>query len=273
MPPPTDTSPETHRLVAEVYRRMPQARKWLLLGQAFGEARCLHAAGVRLRQPDATPAGIQRQWLATQFGYRGPIFARSDFMDEPNKNLAVLRDVLRVLTELGIPYALGGSMASSLYGVARFTRDADVTVEPFPGKEEAFAKALGPDYYLSLPALRLAVAERSSINVIHTREGFKVDLFVRKDEPFEKSAFERRVVVQLPDAPQQPLNVLAAEDVILFKLRWYQLGDEVATQQWTDVLGVVRVQAGRLDDAYLDHWAAVLGVAELLRRARTEAAA
>ena len=35
--------------------------------------------------------------------------------------------------------------------------------------------------------------------------------------------------------------------------------------------GVLRVQAGRLDDAYLDHWAADLGVADLLAKARAQA--
>jgi hypothetical protein len=35
---------------------------------------------------------------------------------------------------------------------------------------------------------------------------------------------------------------------------------------------VLQVQAGQLDDAYLDYWAADLGVSDLLRRAREEAA-
>jgi len=70
--------------------------------------------------------------------------------------------------------------------------------------------------------------------------------------------------------PQQPLAILTAEDVIVFKLHWYQLGDQVATQQWTDVLGVLRVQTGKLDDAYLEHWAAAVNVADLLARARAE---
>ena len=39
-----------------------------------------------------------------------------------------------------------------------------------------------------------------------------------------------------------------------------------------DILGVLRVQGDRLDDAYLDHWAAELGVADLLAKARAEAA-
>jgi hypothetical protein len=270
MPLPTDTAPEIGRLVADAYRRMPLVRKWEILGETFATARMLHAAGVRLRDPGATPASIDGHWLATSFGYRGQVPHGGEVMSGANQNLTVLREVLRVLTQLDIVHALGGSMASSLYGVARFTRDADLTVEPFPGKEEAFAAAFGPDYYLSLPAIRQAVAQRSSFNVLHTREGFKVDLFVRKDQPFEESALKRRIMLALPDMLQQALAVLAAEDVLLFKLLWYRLGQEVSAQQWTDVIGVLRVQKGHLDEAYLDHWAAAVNVMDLLARARAE---
>ncbi len=41
-------------------------------------------------------------------------------------------------------------------------------------------------------------------------------------------------------------------------------------RQEENVLGVLKVQAGRLDDAYLDQLAAVLSVSDLLARARQE---
>jgi hypothetical protein len=272
MPLPTDTSSDSQRFLTDVHRHMSLGRKWHLLGETFSVARSLHAAGIRMRQPDVTSASIRQQWLTTQFGYDGRGNVAGTAMTEVNQNLTVLCDVMRVFTELEIPHALGGSMASSLYGMARFTRDADMTVEPFAGKEEAFAAALGPNYYLSLPAIRQAVCQRSSFNVIQTLEGFKVDVFVRKDEPFEMSAVGRRVTLNVPGIPAQVLTVLTAEDVVLFKLRWYRMGDEVSEQQWNDVLGVLRVQAGKLDAGYLEHWAASVGVADLLARARTEAA-
>ena len=42
-------------------------------------------------------------------------------------------------------------------------------------------------------------------------------------------------------------------------------------RQWRDLLGVLKVQVGRLDTAYLTHWAAELGVSDLLERAFLEA--
>lgn len=266
----SDTSPEAERVWREAYRRMSAGRKWLLLGQMYQDGRALHAAGVRLRNPSATPKDIHEHWLTVAVGLSPELEARKPAEERPMQNLTELREVLAVLTRLEIPYALGGSMASSVHGIARYTRDADVTAEPFPGKEAQLVGEFGEDYYISEAAVRDAVRRRSSFNIINTPVGFKVDVFICKDRPFEVSAMSRRVPMQLPDAPQRPVVLYTPEDVILFKLWWYRLGNEVAEQQFKDVLGVLQVQAGRLDDAYLDHWAADLGVADLLNRVRQE---
>ena len=268
----SDTSPEAARVMREAYRRRSVERKWLLLGELCRDGRALHAAGCRLRNPSITPDAIRDHWLTVAFGFSPARITRRPVQERPVQNFSDLREVLGALTRLDIPYALGGSMASSVYGVARYTRDADITAEPFPGKEAALVAAFGEDYYISEPAVRDAVRLRSSFNIINTSTGFKVDVFVRKDRPFETAAMNRRVSLQLPDAPGQPVVLYSPEDVILFKLAWFRLGNEASEQQFKDVLGVLQVQAGRLDGAYLDHWAADLGVTDLLQKARRESA-
>ena len=191
-------------------------------------------------------------------------------MNPDQASVQGLREVVRVLGRLGIAYALGGSMASSIHGTTRFTWDADLTVEPFPGRAAALAEGLGADWYLSLPAVEEALRQRSSFNAINTATGFKADLFVCKDDGFERAALARRLAVPLPGAGDDVVFVQTPEDVVLFKLRWYRLGDEASEQQWRDVLGVLACQKGRLDRAYLDHWAGELGVADLLGRALRE---
>lgn len=273
MPPLSDTAPEAERVLIECYRRMPPERKWRNLDQAYKLARALHAAGVRSRRPGATGAEIQSDWIGAVLGRPCPVEIRGEPMEPSDQEFQpVLRHVLRTLDALGIGYAIGGSLASSLHGINRMTHDADVTVEPFVGREAEFAAAFPrPDYYLSPDAMRDAIRIRSSFNVIHLPTGFKIDLFVRKDEPFERIAFGRRGEYPMPVLPGDAVMVHSPEDTILFKLRWYRLGGEISDRQWGDVQGVLKVQAGRLDDGYLDRWAAELGVTDLLVRARSEA--
>ena len=40
-----------------------------------------------------------------------------------------------------------------------------------------------------------------------------------------------------------------------------RLGNEISDRQWSDILGVLRTQSGRLDENYLNHWAGEIGVA------------
>jgi hypothetical protein len=185
-----------------------------------------------------------------------------------------LREVVRVgavLNALGIRYALGGSMASSLLSIPRFTQDADLMVDPFAGHETELLNALGPDYYVSMTAMQEANRLRRSFNIINKQTGFKLDLFVRKDRPFDLSALNRRFQLALPADPSEQIAVLTVEDVIVLKLEWYRLGEEVSQQQWRDVQGLLRIQGSGLDLGYTRRAAEQLGVADLVERALGEA--
>jgi hypothetical protein len=67
------------------------------------------------------------------------------------------------------------------------------------------------------------------------------------------------------------LFVKSPEDSVLRKLRWFKDGGSVSTNQWRDVVEILRVNAGALEDAYLDEWAPRLDVASELASAREQA--
>ena len=58
---------------------------------------------------------------------------------------------------------------------------------------------------------------------------------------------------------------------MLNKLQWYQAGGGVSDQQWKDVLGILKVQASKLDLEYLKGWAATLNLTDLLNRSLDDA--
>jgi hypothetical protein len=266
----SDTLPEAKRVLNEVYRQMPMARKWQLMGETFHTGKILHAAGFKRDHPDASIHELHSAWLTVilKQSWRGPI--ENPTMNSTDENLRVLLEVIGAFTRLNIPYALGGSWASSLLGEPRFTQDADLTVAPFLGKEKALCDCFGADYYLSAEAMQGALENRTSFNIINLPVGFKVNVFIQKDRPFDRSFLDRSRPLELPNLPQQTVNVVSAEDIILLKLEWFRMGGETSDGQWRDVLGVLQAQAGKLDEGYLDHWAEELKVSELLAEARRQ---
>ena len=175
----------------------------------------------------------------------------------------------RALDSLGIRYLVGGSVASSLLGEPRATNDIDLLVDMTESQVEPFAAALGPDFAVDEEALRDAIRGRRSWNIFYLPLVTKVDLFIKRTDPFDESELQRRRLVPL--GPAGGLYVATAEDIVLRKLVWYREGGEVSDSQWRDVLGVLSVSGATVDPGYLRRWASSLGVADLLERALTEA--
>ncbi|MEM9882620.1 MAG: hypothetical protein AAF800_06865 [Planctomycetota bacterium] len=192
-------------------------------------------------------------------------------MDEPDAVSAAV-PVLDTLIELGVPVAVGGSVASSLYGQSRSTLDADLMADLRLGQVARFVTAMEPDYYLSVEAIREALAERTSFNLIHLGSMLKVDVFLPKQDPHDQEVLRRCRSLMLDEAGSiGPYPVASPEDVILKKLDWYLAGHGVSDQQWRDVLSVVRLNREMLDRGYLRGWAERLGTLDLLDQVWSEA--
>ena len=168
----------------------------------------------------------------------------------------VLADVVDLLERAGVPHMLTGSLASSLHGEPRTTLDIDLVIDPSRAQVDSVVNDLqARGYYVDLDAAREAVVERSQFNAIDPRSGWKVDLIIRKENPFSRSEFGRR---QRRDLGGVEGDVATAEDVVLAKLAWATIGQ--SERQLRDVAGILRMTGNDLDHEYLAKWVDELGV-------------
>ena len=103
-----------------------------------------------------------------------------------------------------------------------------------------------------------AIHRKFQFNVIHPASGLKVDFIVVSDSEFDQSRF-RRGKRQLIDQVNEAWFA-SSEDVVLKKLVYFHEGG--SEKHLRDVAGILKVQAGKTETEYLEHWVAALGVEE-----------
>lgn len=169
----------------------------------------------------------------------------------------LLQRLVEALDRLGIPYLVTGSVAVIAYGEPRLTNDIDVVVAlPLDRIDEFCAIFPAPDYYCPREMVEDSVRARFPFNVLEPATGLKIDVMIATDSPFDRSRLSRGR--RRPAAPTYDAWFVSPEDLILKKLEFYRDGG--SDKHIRDILSVLKVRAGTLDRAYIDTWAAHLGV-------------
>jgi hypothetical protein len=176
------------------------------------------------------------------------------------------------LNRLGIPYMVGGSLASSVHGIFRSTNDIDIVAAVRDEHLVPLVSALAGEFYVDADTMREAVRQVRPFNVIHFGSGYKFDIFPTAGDSFFEIQLARCQMqdVALGEGDTIACSVATAEDTILAKLDWYRAGGEQSERQWNDVRGICSVQGARLDRAYMRKWAGYLNVDDLLERLLSE---
>jgi hypothetical protein len=173
--------------------------------------------------------------------------------------LQVLALVADRLDAAGLGYMVTGSMALSYYAVPRMTRDVDLVVEIGERDVDVVIDLFDGDFYVDADAVRAAITDRSSFNLIHSTLLVKVDMLMRKDSEYRRTEFDRRRRVSYAG---RPFYIVAPEDLIISKLDWAR--DTRSETQRSDARNLLRMVAD-LDYPYLRRWIARLGLEPLYR--------
>src|SRR5262245_26802590 len=93
-----------------------------------------------------------------------------------------LSELVAALDRVKIPYAIGGSLASSAHGVIRATLDGDLIASISIQQVRPLAEALGKHWYADPEMITRALKAGQSFNVIHMDTALKFDIFPARSE-------------------------------------------------------------------------------------------
>ena len=186
--------------------------------------------------------------------------------------LSALIPVVNVLEKYTIPYYICGSIASSIYGMARATMDIDIVADVKLHHISLLRQELEKLYYIDEGMIKKAIQNSSSFNLIHLETVIKIDVFIFKDIPFHQNALELKIKDTFEDDDKKTKFYFSSpEDIIISKLQWYELGGKVSERQWLDIIGVIKIQGNSLDKNYLQVWSKKLKIFKLLENAFIDA--
>ncbi len=166
------------------------------------------------------------------------------------------------LNSLGVPYMITGAYAVSYFGMPRATHDLDIVVEIKSIDIDKICRKLAKVYIVDKDMVENAVQDRTRFSIIHDKSDLNIDLWILKETPGEIKKFARRKKVSLFGAPTY---IIAAEDMILTKLEWFKRSKN--TKHFDDVVGIVKVQAGKLDKTYITGALEKLGIKKYWQKA------
>lgn len=156
-----------------------------------------------------------------------------------------------------------GSIAGSFHGEPRTTVDIDLVIDPTAEALERFVASLPRSaFYVDENAASEAFGRRTSFNVIDRQSGGKVDLLIRRDRPFSRTEFARRLNATILG---REIPIATAEDTVIAKLEWAVAGE--SERQLRDVARILAVSGDSLDRAYLARWLTQLGLEDAFLRA------
>jgi hypothetical protein len=184
-----------------------------------------------------------------------------------------MRLVLDALEAANVEYLIGGAVAVWAWGEARTTRDFDLVVNiPFENIPLLSQELEKRDMLVPVEViLDLLTMPRGDlpINAIHLYTGYKAELFLlRLDDVYRATALARRRLVDL-GPPLGEVYVHAPEDLILNKLRYYNLSQQ--PKHVRDIASILLELGGELDLAYLEKWVAHFDLTNVWQEVRKQA--
>ena len=168
------------------------------------------------------------------------------------------------LERAGVPYAIVGSVASSVYGEPRATNDVDLVIQLAPADAAKLADAFPAAAFYVPPreviAVELARTHGGHVNVIALETMTKADFYPLSAAEVPWFADRRPLEIA-----GRTLWFARPEAVIVHKLRFFREGG--GERHLRDIRGMLAVSGDRIDRELVTRACDELNLAEYWRRA------
>jgi hypothetical protein len=173
-----------------------------------------------------------------------------------------LKLVIEKLESAGIDYMIVGSIAGTVYGEPRLTRDIDMVIAMSSASVKNLLTAFATREFYVPPAeiLSQEITRCGQTNILHHESGVKADLMFRKATPHALEEFSRKRRLEILRG--LTAWIAAPEDIIIGKLRFYREGE--SQKHLTDIRGIMANT--EIDRDYLKRWVDQLGLQEYFQQ-------
>jgi hypothetical protein len=165
----------------------------------------------------------------------------------------------RPLNQVGIRYAMTGSIAAIFYGEPRLTHDVDFVVFLNTSDIEALHQLFpSPAFYLPSPdliSLEARREQRGHFNIIHVESGFKADFYLSGKDELNAWAIGKRRDFQIEG---ETVSLAPPEYVIVRKLEYYREGH--SEKHLRDIRSILAISGERLNRPEMMQWIRRLGL-------------
>ncbi|MDQ7816773.1 MAG: hypothetical protein RDU14_07065 [Melioribacteraceae bacterium] len=166
------------------------------------------------------------------------------------QNLNLFSIYLDKMENLRIDYFITGSVASIVYGQPRLTHDIDLVVSLIPEMIDKIVSEFNINEFYCPPeeVIKSEIKRESNgrFNIIHHETGFKADIYLIGNDPFQKWAMENRRSIQFYD---KNIFIAPPEYLIIKKLEFYKEGN--GEKHLTDIKAVIKYSGDLIDYNFL----------------------
>ena len=264
-----DKTPEADAIDFYRLRQLTNSQRWQMGAKLTRWAKTLSLRGMR----KACPSNYQEKFAQSVLGSKWlpiltPTSDASMWTQDPSEIARLLHPIFATLC---IPYYITVGVAASVYGAPRTTRDLDLVIELNRDNIAQLVEALETAGFYCLPGAVEDIQNGRGrvLSVTHMTLVLNADIVLNADAEFDRSKMARRRLEALDEAGIEQFWIASPEDIILAKLLWRK--QSRSQKQWTDVLGVMKVQSEILERGYLTEWVEKLGLIDDVNLAFIEA--